>query len=102
MASVYSGLAYSLSIVSLPPLLCPASSGAILASASYETRRSDVSGALADGVGRVGAVVPFWRVGMWDGDRVVLCCGLCWPGWTTWTTMVRIDQMESGQGERWS
>lgn len=33
---------------------------------------------------------------MWDGDRVVLCGGLCWPGWTA---MVRKDQMKSGQDE---
>lgn len=78
-------------------LLCPLC--AISPSASYETRRSDVSGALADGVGRVGALVPFWRVRMWDGDRVVLCGGLCWPGWAQ---MVQKDQMKSGQDELWS
>lgn len=43
--------------------------------------------------------VPFWRVRMWDGDRVVLCGGLCWPGWAR---MVQRDQMKSGQDELWS
>lgn len=58
-----------------------------------------MSGALADGVGRVGAV-PFWRVGMWDGDRVVL---LLWTVLAWLDHMdhngARRDQMKSGQDE---
>lgn len=67
-----------LSRVTLSRLLCAAlfccPLCAISGAASYETRRSDVSGALADGVGRVGASALLAGAHVGRGS----CCALRW------------------------